>query len=232
MNDPPQSTRTSSEVSERTASEARQPTETHDQSNALQKLLEDHKQAPELPRGPKCYSIWTDSWLWEFLGLSLSIGCLVAIVIVLKAYNQGPVPRFWYGITLNTVVSILATFSKSALIVAVAAAIGQLKWHWYRIEGGRSPGRGRSLYDTELFDEASRGPWGSAVLLTKIHLWSQPTVALGAFVVVASLAFEPSVQQLILIPTRSYPRFDGVTQPTAPWVKVFSDGFSWGESDS
>ncbi|KAH9885708.1 hypothetical protein F4778DRAFT_500736 [Xylariomycetidae sp. FL2044] len=76
------------------------------------------------------------------------------------------------------------------------------------------------------------GPWGSAVLMTNLHIWSQPVAVLGAFTIVVALAMEPSVQLLIVIPMRPYPRFDGVAQSTAPWVQTFDDAVSWGGGDS
>lgn len=41
-------------------------------------------------------------------------------------------------------------------MVPVVAAIGQLKWHWFRSTK-------RILYHYQVFDEASRGPFGAAV---------------------------------------------------------------------
>jgi hypothetical protein len=60
-------------------------------------------------------------------------------------------------ITLNAFVAILAAVAKSALILPVSEAIGQLKWLWYK-EDSR-------LWDFFTFDGASRGPWGALMLL-------------------------------------------------------------------
>lgn len=109
----------------------------------------------------------SDTWLWEFLALGISTGCLIAIAMVLKQHDQKPIPTFFWGLTLNAIVAILSTFSKSALIVAVSAGLGQLKWHWLstvtretdnQLNEQQRSRQGRVLLDTDLFDNASRGP--------------------------------------------------------------------------
>lgn len=61
------------------------------------------------------------------------------------------------GITLNAFVAVFSAVAKAALILPVSEAIGQLKWIWFR--------DGRRLYDFHAFDNASRGPLGSVLLL-------------------------------------------------------------------
>ncbi|KAI0526157.1 hypothetical protein F5B22DRAFT_584661 [Xylaria bambusicola] len=138
--------------------------------------------------------IWSDTWLWEILSIILSGSCLVLTTVLLKIYDQKPPPQFIYGITLNALISILATFSKSSLLVAVAGAMSQLKWRWFLDQ------KGRSMLDTQLFEDASRGPWGSAILLTTPHSWS--LVSIGALVSILALAFDPFSQQLLSYPNR------------------------------
>jgi hypothetical protein len=56
-----------------------------------------------------------------------SIGCLVAIVLVVGAYDGKRIPQFVSGLTLNTIISVLSTASRSSLIFVASAIIGQLK---------------------------------------------------------------------------------------------------------
>lgn len=49
------------------------------------------------------------------------------------------------------------------MISTVGAAISQSKWLWYR------QSEPRRLQDLELFDQASRGPWGSLELLFRLR---------------------------------------------------------------
>jgi len=89
-------------------------------------------------------------------------------------------------------ISVFSTLSKSALLVAVAEGISQLKWIYFRERRHR-------LYDLQVFDEASRGPWGSLQLLWVLRL--QAVVAsVGAVITVASLAMDPFTQQILAYP--------------------------------
>jgi hypothetical protein len=56
------------------------------------------------------------------------------------------------------------------------------------------------LQDLQVYDEASRGPWGAMVLLktSKFSLAS-----LGALIVLFLLAFDPFIQQLITTPQKT-----------------------------
>ena len=63
---------------------------------------------------------------------------------------------------------MIGTVAKAACLLAVTTAISQLKWLWFRREKQE---KGRLLTDLELFDSASRGPWGALVLMVKLKGW-------------------------------------------------------------
>ena len=98
-------------------------------------------------------------WLFEVLCGILSLACLLSIVVVLHAYDNGPVPTWRYGISLNTIVSLLASIATFSLIVPITAGLSQLKWLWFREK--------RSLADFQIIEDASRGPAGSISLLLR-----------------------------------------------------------------
>lgn len=50
---------------------------------------------------------WSRAWLLEILSCITSIVCLVGVVILLKQYDQQPVPALPLGITLNTLLGLL-----------------------------------------------------------------------------------------------------------------------------
>jgi hypothetical protein len=77
------------------------------------------------------YRITLDTWAPEALALSISAASIIAITVILAHYGDEKWPKMSYGITLNAIVSILATTSRSLLIFAVSMCIGQLKWCWY-----------------------------------------------------------------------------------------------------
>lgn len=107
-----------------------------------------------------------------------------------------------YGITLNAIVSALATASKASLLCAVADSIGQLKWSWFQ--------QPRNLYDLQAFDEASRGPAGAVALL--FGRSKGVLVTIGAVITVLSLVFDPFVQQILRYPDRDVVSLRGTAQ--------------------
>ncbi|KAI1363073.1 hypothetical protein F5Y08DRAFT_354771 [Xylaria arbuscula] len=142
----------------------------------------------------KYNKLWANTWLWEISSITLSGICLTLALSILLRYDQKLIPQFAYGITLNAIISTLTTFSKSFLLVAVAGAISQLKWRWFQsVEG-------RRVIDTQLFDDASRGPWGSLILLATPSRWS--LASMGAVITILALAFEPFTQQITTYPVR------------------------------
>jgi hypothetical protein len=98
------------------------------------------------------------SWIWELIAIAVSCGSLVAIIAVLKT-SDGKPQTAWSltALSINTVVAILGTLSRTSLAFAVSACIGQQKWNWLH----KSPDH---LVAFERFDEASRGPWGASRL--------------------------------------------------------------------
>lgn len=100
-------------------------------------------------------------WPFEILALTLALTCFVALVLVLGA-SDGNRQQRWFSerLTLNSLVAFLTTFIRAFMMVSVAAAIGQLKWSRYL--GNDTP---RRLQELDTWDEASRGPYGSAKLM-------------------------------------------------------------------
>ncbi|OCK84484.1 hypothetical protein K432DRAFT_440020 [Lepidopterella palustris CBS 459.81] len=134
----------------------------------------------------------TDWWWWELFSWFVSFFATGAIVIVLVLYSEQTLPRWPLGITLNAYISVLAALAKAAMILPVAEAIGQLKWIWFR--------RKSKLMDFFTFDSASRGPWGSLMLLGTTRC--RRLASLGAIITILSLAFEPFFQQIVAYPER------------------------------
>jgi len=67
------------------------------------------------------------------------------------------------SLQINSVISFFATIAKLSLSSAVGAAISQSKWLWYR------QAKPRRLQDLQMFDDASRGPWGAVQLLISLR---------------------------------------------------------------
>jgi Protein of unknown function (DUF3176) len=75
--------------------------------------------------------LWLDIWWPEIIAMVSNIGCHVGIVCVLMQCNHEQLHRMWFGITVNTAVSILAVASKLSLIYADATTISQARWYWF-----------------------------------------------------------------------------------------------------
>ena len=98
-------------------------------------------------------------WTPEISAAILSIAALAALIGVLD-YANGTIVHAWHGITLNAVVSVLATISKMAATFLVGSAISQAKWCLF--SHGPQP-----LQDFEAVDQASRGALGCVSFLWK-----------------------------------------------------------------
>lgn len=126
-------------------------------------------------------------WIWEIFSVCLAIGLLVAIVLVLNHFHGETVPQWRFSINLNTIVALLATIARAAILTAVAEILGQLKWSWFS--------RPRPLNNLQHFDNASRGLIGSLALpfIASKDLFA----VVGSLVVILSLAIGPFAQQAI-----------------------------------
>lgn len=138
---------------------------------------------------PSLWRQYQNSWYPEVAALTLSASCVVAIAVILDTFDGKPNLRMKWGLTLNAVISILATTSKVSLIFTISNSIGQLKWVWFL---GKKP---RSLRDVGVYDDASRGPLGSLMLLFTEA--SSSTASIGALLTLLALAYDPFIQQIV-----------------------------------
>jgi hypothetical protein len=145
---------------------------------------------------PKARSPWISSWWWwwELGAALLSMTSMLLIILVLFKVQDKPLGDWHFSIQPNSLISVLTTLGKTAMLVAVAESIGQLKWLHF-------DGRSRPLDHFQQFDEASRGPWGSAMLI-----WGTKgraiLASIGAFITIVGLGIEPSAQQILGFPSK------------------------------
>lgn len=109
------------------------------------------------PMRSMLFAILTGWWA-EIAWLLISVGSLCALAMLLERFDNKPLPNWPAGITLNTVVALLSTISRSAFVGPVMEAVAQAKWLWFNK-------RDRPLRDYDAFDKASRGPAGSLQLV-------------------------------------------------------------------
>lgn len=135
-----------------------------------------------------------DSCLPEVGAIITSMIAAIAIAVILGVYGGKASPDVALGLTLNSIISILATTSRVSLVYSVSNSLGQAKWLWFKHS------LPRSVQDMETFDNASRGPLGALGLL-----WGRPCgyfTSLGAMVITLTLIFDPFVQQVVRFNSR------------------------------
>jgi Protein of unknown function (DUF3176) len=136
----------------------------------------------------------TDSWTLEYAALIVAMVSLASICIILEIYRDRLSSEWKHSVTLNTILSTLATVIKGALLLPVSACLSQSKWAWYYREK-------KPLQHFQIFDAASRGPMGAAWLLCQINSWHLASI--GAIVTLIALALDAFVQQSVTYPLRS-----------------------------
>ncbi|KAK4224542.1 hypothetical protein QBC38DRAFT_514824 [Podospora fimiseda] len=115
----------------------------------------------------------------------------MALVVMILAKIDGLAFESWLlPIQPNSLIAVLTTAAKTSMLVAGATCISQLKWNYF------GSGHHR-LYDIQLFDNASRGPWGSLMLLGNIRSSSMVLAYLLSLAAIAGLGIEPSTQQIL-----------------------------------
>ena len=87
------------------------------------------------------------------------------IILILYLHEGRPLPEWPLSITINSLVSVFSAIMSAAMLLTNAEIMSQGKWHWFT--GERHP-----LKDMDVFDQASRGPWGAFKMLWSIR-WSK-----------------------------------------------------------
>ncbi|KAK1672153.1 hypothetical protein BDP55DRAFT_771132 [Colletotrichum godetiae] len=150
--------------------------------------------------------IWSVWWV-EMFSSVLALECISAIMIILSIYRGQPLPHWPKLISINSLIAVFTAVFKAALILPVAEGLGQLKWNWFD--------RSQTLGDLVLFDNASRGPWGSLLLMKSYIL--RPSIrgylaGLGAFITVAALAIDAFSQATISLGSCNITADSGLAQ--------------------
>lgn len=140
-----------------------------------------------------------------------------ALTVILAKIDNIPLPHWWLPIQPNSLIAVLTTVAKSSMMLSVASCISQLKWgHFFQ--------QPRKLVDLETFDEASRGPWGSATLLPLLAFRGPILFTSGlALVTIVSLGIDPCAQQVLEFPTQLTP-LDNMTVEMGVANQYFSKG--------
>ncbi|ERF72549.1 hypothetical protein EPUS_02831 [Endocarpon pusillum Z07020] len=162
------------------------------------------------------YKAWlrwffSDSWALEYLAMTIAGAALATIFTTLMLYNGKPLNSWPHSIQLNTVLSTLATIMKGFMLMPVCACLSQLKWLWYTRKT-------KSLQDFQIFDMASRGPWGALQLLFRLKFWQMASI--GSIIILLSLASDAFLQQSVSYPLRVHPQSKNIA--SIPYAQHFN----------
>ena len=107
-------------------------------------------------------------WLPELFASLLSLVSFVSLVATARVYHGRDFhdTNLLPSISLNSLIALLSTFNRVALMVPVGSAMSQEVWLWFYDAQRRSSSRAQ-LRDLEISDAASRGAWGSLLFLLR-----------------------------------------------------------------
>lgn len=123
----------------------------------IQEREVDNLEAQSSPHGD-AYESWHGSWRLEIVSMLTSVLALAAIIGVLSHFDGHALPNWPREITLNTLIALLTAIANASMVAPLSSGLSQLKWLHFH-------GKRRRLTDIELFDDASRGVYGSIRLL-------------------------------------------------------------------
>lgn len=162
-------------------------------------------------------------WFFEITAWVVSALCLCAIVATYVVVKERPLAELGSVLTITNILGKVAT---AALIVPTTEALGQLKWNWFNTSN--------AIWDFEIFDKATRGPWGAAMLLYRTK--GRSLASLGAIIILLLLAIDSFLQQTIDLPERwALQKASGRLRRTIRYQNtqrdLYSDGLLWAEGD-
>ncbi|KAH6652219.1 hypothetical protein BKA67DRAFT_573338 [Truncatella angustata] len=133
----------------------------------------------------------TRAWAWEIVSLLVAIGLIVAIFVILAKQHNKPVDDWTFVLNLNSLIALLSTIYRAAIVVIAAEIISQEKWTVFWSSKNPQP-----LQNFKRFDAASRGIWG-AVRILSIAVRHSLSASLCAIIILISFAVGPFTQQAI-----------------------------------
>lgn len=152
------------------------------------------------------------SWWLELLLLVATVGAFAAIVAVTMTYQHRRLPDWPLHITINALIAIFTVIMRGSMLFIVAQTLSEQKWLWFE--------KPRALLDLARFDMASRGAWGSFLLIFGLR-GRNIMATLAALITVLSLAVDPFAQEVVRYYSCQSPA--AFTNATAPRTGFFQE---------
>ena len=107
-------------------------------------------------------------WLPELFASLLSLGSFISLAATARIYHGRDFhdTNLLPSLSLNSLIALLSTLNRVALMVPVGSAMSQEVWLWFYDAQRRSSSHAE-LRDLEISDAASRGAWGSLLFLLR-----------------------------------------------------------------
>ncbi|KAL1906659.1 hypothetical protein Sste5344_007510 [Sporothrix stenoceras] len=141
-------------------------------------------------------------WMWELCASLFSIACVGGITAFLILIDNMPLEHWQrYGgkiahyVSPTFVTSLLSTVGQSSCMLALAEILSQLKWEHFAGPAAQP------LSDLQMFDRASRGPFGALqFLFNRKH--KRILVFFACVAMALALIMDPFVQLVFSFPVR------------------------------
>ena len=104
-------------------------------------------------------------WTIELIAAGIAVAGIALLAGILKYFDNKPQRDYHLmnsqTYNLNSIVAAIATVMRVALGVVLGSALSQCMWNRFSTKDGTV----RHLTDLSVFDQASRGAWGSVRLI-------------------------------------------------------------------
>ncbi|CAH0053833.1 unnamed protein product [Clonostachys solani] len=127
-------------------------------------------------------------WWPEFIACAIAVAAFCALIGTVYPYQGQPLPRWPYGLGINTLISIYTVIFEMATVMVVSSGLGQLKFLWFQSS--------RKLSDLGTFDQGGRGAWGALLLIWRLRT-RYVLASIGSLVIVLGIFLSPFSQQLV-----------------------------------
>ncbi|KAH0443033.1 hypothetical protein CcaCcLH18_01146 [Colletotrichum camelliae] len=152
------------------------------------------------------------AWIDEYLLVAVCIIGAIALGIIFKRFDEDLVPVLPLRVDFDVIIVAMFTCVRVAMSGIVESCISQAAWIWVSdARQSRTQDMRARLEDFKIYDEASRGLWGSICLIWRLR--ARHLACIGALIVILVHGLEASSQQLYQYEPRPW------TNKTAGLVK-------------